>query len=86
MKNLLSLLERFSESLHKDVRIKERIVSVVHEKTRIRLPEESISFKEGVLEIRTSPLVTSEILLKQEVVINELKERYNVRVSRILFK
>ncbi|MEX0932416.1 MAG: hypothetical protein WDZ61_00785 [Parcubacteria group bacterium] len=86
MKNLNSLLQRFSSLLDKKSLVKGAVASVVREKTGIDLPVENISIKESVLEITASPLVKSEIMLKSEAILSELKETRGLWISRILYK
>ena len=86
MKNLFSLLERFSKSLNKDVLAKENIIKIILERARVNLTPENITLKDGVLEIIASPVFKNEINLKESAILSELKERYNISVSRILYK
>jgi hypothetical protein len=87
MKNLSSLLERLSKVLNKDTVIKESVTRVIKEKIGIEIPQENINLnKEGVLEIINSPSANNEIRLKEEYIKTELREVYNISISRIFFK
>lgn len=86
MKNLFSLLQRFSQSLNKDTLVKETISQVIFEKTNIKLASEKISLKNGVLEISTSPVMQNEIKLKEELIKTTLKEVSQINLSRVLYK
>jgi hypothetical protein len=87
MKNLSSLLERLSKVLNKDTVIKESVTRVIKEKIGIEIPQENINLnKEGVLEIISSPSANNEIRLKEEYIKTELREVYNISISRIFFK
>jgi hypothetical protein len=86
MKNLLALLERFSKNLNKDVLVKEQIVGVIKERTRVTLSPENLHLKDGVLEINTSSVGKSEINLKEESLKSELRETYKINISRVLYK
>lgn len=86
MRNLFSLLERFSKSLNKDTFTKETVAKVILDKTRVNLPLENISLKDGVLELNTGATAKSEINLKEEFIKTELKEALGVSISRILYK
>ncbi len=81
MKNLSSLLERFSKSLNKDSLLKENIINIIKTNTKASISQENISLKGGILEIKTTPVIKSEIKLKEEEIINSLKG-----VSRIIYK
>ena len=85
MKNLLSLLEKFSKTLDKDTHTKSYISTVIKEKTGASIPQENISVKNGVLELVTSPAVKNEISLKERAIKEELN-RSQIFFSRILYK
>jgi hypothetical protein len=85
LKKLNEILERFSKSLNKDTHTREAIIKAIEEKIGIKIPQENISLKEGVLEIKTTPVVNNEIKLKEESIIARLKEA-RIHISRIFFK
>lgn len=80
MKDLFSLLKRFSKSLNKDVLAKETIVKVIKNRTQIELKPENITLKDGVLEITSSPGINNSIKLKEEIIKKE------AGVARVLYK
>lgn len=86
MKNLLNLLERFSKILDKDQVLKESIQKIIKENTQVSLSTEKINLKEGVLEINTSPAAKNEINLKEEIIKFQLKEIYQISITRIIYK
>lgn len=86
MKNLQALLERLTKTLNKDESIKGAIVQAIASKTGITLQGEAIMLKEGVLTITGSPAVKNEIRLKEEIIGIELKEIYQIVVTRFLYK
>lgn len=86
MKNLLNLLERFSNSLNKDTLTKEIITRTLKEEVGIQIDPEKISLKEGVLSIEASPIVKNEINLKEEILKNKLKKLLNLSTLNILYK
>ncbi len=86
MKNLLSLLERFSRILNKDVFIKESIAKVIEGKTKISLTPDNFLLKEGVLEINSSPVAKNEIRLKEDIIKDELREVHHIFISKIFYK
>lgn len=85
MKNLINLLERFSQSLNKDILTKEAIALVIKEVTKVELSTENISLKNGVLELSTSNVGKNEIALKEDLVRNILKAK-GIHITRILYK
>jgi hypothetical protein len=86
MKNLPTLLERFSKLLNKKELAKESAASVIKDKTGINIAPENISIKDTTLEITASPGVKSEIMFKSELILSELKESRGMHLSRILYK
>lgn len=86
MKNLSDLLNKFTQSLNRDSLIKKKVIEAVKNKTNITLPEEVVSVKNGVLEINSSPSIHSEIRLKEEAILQELRETTAINFSRVLYK
>jgi hypothetical protein len=86
MKDFSSLLERFSKILNKDAHTKGAIIEVIKKYTQISLGKENIELNEGVLQLNTTPIVKSEINLKSDLIRSELKEVYNLSVTRFLYK
>ena len=86
MRNLASLLERVSKALNRDRSAKEAIISVIYKHTKASLPGSSLTLRDGVLEVVTSSAIKNEIILKEEVIKDELKGAYEVFVTRFLFK
>lgn len=85
MRNLSSLLERFSRILNKDSFTKETITQVIQSRSKVLLGPESFSFKDGVLAVSASAAAKNEIRLKEEGIIGELKNN-KIFVSRIIYK
>ena len=85
MKLLSQLLERFSQSLSKDIVTKEIIGQIILEKTKVNLKKENFNLKGGVLEIFAFAIAKSEIALKEEIIKDELRAR-QIFVSRIFYK
>lgn len=86
MENLSKLLERFSRSLNKDTLTKGFISETIKNTTKINLEGESVNLKDGILTIQCSPVLKNELKLKEERILTELKERHNIRISRVLYK
>ena len=80
MIDLKNLLERLSNSLNKDTKLKDQIIQTIKEKTKVQLAPEKINLKDGVLEINTNPIINNEIRLKEDLIKPELK------ISRIIYK
>ena len=86
MKTFSSLLERFSRALDKSLSVKKSVSEIVLRNTKINLPPENITLKNGVLEISASPVAKNEILLKEGVIKEELKKFHDIAVARVLYK
>ena len=86
MKNLLSLLEKISNTLNRDVIVKENIAKAIEGRTRARISLEKINLKDGILEIEATSAVKNEIFLKESALKEELKERFKIPVTRIIYK
>ena len=85
MINLLDLLDRFSKSLNKDLLIKELIIKIIKEKTKVSLNPDNLSLKDGVLQINSSSTAKNEISLK-ELYIKENLASKKIFISRFLYK
>jgi hypothetical protein len=85
MDTLSNLLKRLHDSLHKDEILKQKVVTVIENRTKIILPTDKVTLKEGVLEINGSPVMNTEISFKEEEIKNTLKSE-GVVVSRILYR
>lgn len=83
MRNLLSLLERFTKALNRDTLTKEIIERVILNQAKINL--KNFSYKDGVLTITSSAVYKNEIKFKEEAIKGELKNN-NIYIQRILYK
>lgn len=80
MIDLKNLLERLSNSLNKDAKLKDQIIQIIKNYTHIEINQNQINLKDGVLEINTNPIINNEIRLKEDLIKSELK------ISRIIYK
>ena len=86
MKNLSSLLQRISAVLNRDDAVKGVIIETIKEKTEAELGKKDVSIRNGVLEIEASPIIKSELMLREESLLQELREVHKIFISRILYK
>ena len=86
MKNLLSLLEKFSKVLNKESQTKQAIAEVIQKRVGAVVGPDKFLLKDGVLEVSASPTVKNEISLKEAAIKDELKESHGISISRILYK
>jgi hypothetical protein len=86
MKDISSLLKRFSNLLNKK-EVDQEVVATVIEGYVGRKPTLKEIFIEGtVLEISTSPIIKNEIRLKEDKILEDLKRVHNIHISRVLYK
>jgi len=86
MRALTTLLERFRKSLNKDTLNKDSVISVVEGATGIKLHPEDVSLKDFVLEITSSPAKKSEIKLKENIILSEVRSQTKQNILRIFYK
>lgn len=85
MKNITSLLERFSKILDKDSDLKQKISEEISNEIGVSIPAPSFMIKNGVLEISAGAILKNEIKLKEDR-IKEALQRNEIFISRILYK
>jgi hypothetical protein len=86
MKEFGTLLKKLYSSLNRDVVERENILYTLKNTTGITLTSSDLFIREGVLEISASPVVKNEIKLKEEAILEALKNSYNLSYSRVLYK
>ena len=85
MRNLSFLLEKFSNSLNKNVFVKETIIKIIENKTLVKLKSKDINLRDGVLEIIASAVAKNEIKLKEPLILNEFKTG-GIPVVKLVFR
>jgi hypothetical protein len=85
MQNISDLLKRFSNSLGRDVIVKEAVATCVKELLHFDLAVEDISIKENTLRIKTTPAKKSEINLHEAELLGKIRERTGQKISKILY-
>ena len=86
MRVLSSLLERFKKSLGQDTTNKNLIALIIESSTNIKTKPEEINIREFTLEITTSPIKKSEIKMKENFILSEIRAQTKQNISRILYK
>jgi hypothetical protein len=86
MKDFGSLLKKVYASLNKDTLERENILYTLKNTTGVTLTSSDVFIRDGVLEISASPVIKNEIRLKEDAVLNTLKNSYNLSYSRVLYK
>jgi len=85
MKIIGGFLDRFFKSIGRDTLIRETILDVVKEQTRITLLPTDIALKESTLEITASPAKKNEIRLKEKRILDALIARTGIRLTNIRY-
>mgnify|MGYP001591071573 CR=1 FL=1 len=86
MRNISDLLKRFTNSLNKDSIARQAVGEVVFSITHVNLSPENISLKDGILSITAGAAAKNEMRLKEDAILDTLKGRYSIRVSRVIYK
>jgi len=86
MKDFPTLLKRIFKALNKDTLERESVLFELKNNAGVTLSPENIFIREGVLEISASPTVKNEIKLKEELILNTLKNGHNLSYNRVLYK
>jgi len=73
MMDLKSLLERLSNSLNKDTKLKDQVIQIIKNHTHIEINPNQINLKDGILEINANPIINNEIRLKENLIKPELR-------------
>lgn len=68
-------LAKYKKLLDKGLLINEVVVEAFKEVLNIKISTSEVVYKEGVIKIKASPGVKSEIILQQENLINYIKEK-----------
>lgn len=85
MRNITSLLERFSRILDKDSVLKQGVSESIKQEIGIAIPASDIMLKNGVLELTAGSTVKNEIRLKEERLLASFREK-GIVVSKIFYK
>lgn len=86
MKNLRTLLERFTRSLNKDEIARQAVCEAAWSIARVRLDPSSVSLKEGVLSLSAGAAAKNELRLKEEKIKEALQGLYDIRILRVIYK
>ncbi len=75
MFNISSFLEKFKNIGVEELLFKEAIISSINDKVKVSITSKDIVFKNSIVTIKTSPMVKSEIFMKKNILLSELKRR-----------
>jgi len=70
---LNQLLERF-KNLTNTEKVKKQLIVEIIEKNKIPLTINQISFQKNTLFIKTQPIIKTEILLKEQEILNQIRK------------
>lgn len=75
MFNINDYLKKFSKTIGEVSSSKEFVIEVIKKTTKATLKKDDIEIKEGVLFLKTKPIIRAEIALKKQAILELLKER-----------
>jgi len=71
-KSIKSFLDRFRIKFSEKDKIKEIVINSVFNKTKYKPEKDFVSIKRGVVFIRTTPIIKSEILIHKKEILEDL--------------
>ena len=83
MIELNSFLEKFKKFINTDEEVKKVVISVVEEKTGIKLEKINIKIKENILYLKEHPAVKNEIFMNKETILKEIQKLSGQKIINI---
>ena len=85
MDGIGNLLEKIKHSLFLKTALNRSISEVIESRIKAKIPEQNITFKDGVVRVKVSPIIKSEILINKKEIIETLKEKHpSITISNII--
>ena len=84
MKKISELLTKFNQLLKSGTETRQTTVLVINKYTQAGLDEKKIKIQNGIARIPASPTVKSEIFIKREEILNELRKSLGSRAPKEL--
>jgi len=75
MFNISSFLEKFKNIGVEELLFKEAIISSINDKVKVSITSKDIVFKNSIVTIKSNPMVKSEIFMKKNLLLAEIKRR-----------
>ena len=69
------LLKKFKTLVPREKIVKDEMISAVFEETGILLQSEEISFQNGVIFIKTNPVIKNELFMRKQKILLEIKKK-----------
>ncbi|MDB5194145.1 MAG: hypothetical protein JWN50_159 [Parcubacteria group bacterium] len=85
MKDFSSLLKRITEALGSDAHLKASVRDAVRECAGGNLRDEDILVKNGTLSLSASPALKNEIRLKEERILECIREKSGTVIIKIVY-
>lgn len=85
MEELDHFLNKFKQSLGRDVSEREAVAEVIHKLLGFQVRLEDVSVKGDTIHIKTTPPKKSEIRLRETDVLSEARKKTNLNLKRILY-
>lgn len=85
MLHISLLLERFKNLGLKEFLIKEDIAKIISEKCGVNISAKDITYTEGLLTIKGSRSLKSELFLRKQEIVDEIENKFaRTKISRVL--
>jgi hypothetical protein len=81
--HISSLFERIKARLGKQLIDRAEVVSILFDVARIRITEDDVIVKKGVLILKLSPLKRNELMLKKTAILEKIAVSTGVRIHDI---
>jgi len=78
MKDLKHFFDKFNLAAVKEIKKRDFIAELIKKEINQEIPIENFSIKDGVLTIKTSQIVKSQIFIKKKRLISLLSEKINI--------
>ncbi|MCE9628480.1 MAG: hypothetical protein K8Q91_00555 [Candidatus Vogelbacteria bacterium] len=77
-------LSKYKKILDKGLLINDVVVLAFKEVLNIKIEKSDIVYKDGIIKIKSSPIIKSEMILQQEALIGYIKEKLpNISIVKI---
>jgi hypothetical protein len=76
-------LQKFSKFKFGDLLLKEAIIEAVKEIFNYELEKNSISTKDGVVYIKTSPIIKNEIFINKKAILEKIQKKLDQKIQNI---
>ncbi len=73
--NISQYLEKISKVYNQNISLREAVVGSLKDLVKIELSDKDLILKNGILNIKTNPVIKTEIFIKKKRIIEEINKR-----------